>query len=108
MALASAIKTAKRPSQSITWTRADGTAEDLTGATITGYIYSQQSGTTRAIDGTLSVTSAASGVFSWAYGTADVAEAGYFRVQFNAAFGSAPTPAKTTIAEWYVSERLTT
>lgn len=108
MALADAIYGAKRPSQQITWTREDGTAEDLTGATLTGYIRSHQTGTVRAIDGTLSVTTAASGIFTWAYGTNDVGEVGGFEVQFNAAFGSAPTPAKTIVTEWRVLRHLTT
>jgi len=108
MALASAIQNAKRPSQVITWTRADGTAEDLSGATLTGYVRSYQTGATRAIDGTLTVTTAASGIFTWAYGDNDVGEAGNFEVQFWASFGSAPTPAKTKIAEWRVLRHLTT
>lgn len=101
MGLASAIQNAKRPSQVITWTRDDGTAEDLSGATITGFI-KNSAGTVRAIDGTLTLTTPASGIFTWAYGDNDVATAGEFTVQFNAAFGSAPTPAKTIAASWYV------
>ena len=49
MALAHAVAGATRPSQVITWTRDDGTAEDLTGATITGKIRSLADGTTRDI-----------------------------------------------------------
>lgn len=101
MALASAIQNAKRPSQVITWTRADGTAEDLSGATITGFI-KNSAGTVRAIDGTLTLTTPASGIFTWAYGDNDVATSGSFTVQFNASFGSAPTPAKSTESSWYV------
>lgn len=106
MALANAIAGATRPTQVITWTRADGTAEDLTGATITGNLYNTSDFTTRAIAGTLSVTDGAEGVFSWAYDAADVVTAGRYRVQFTAAFGSDPTPARTTIQTWIVDEAL--
>lgn len=108
MALADAIYGAKRPSQVITWTREDGSAEDLSGATLTGYVRSLRTGTTRAIDGTLTLTTAASGIFTWAYGDNDVGEAGDFEVQFVASFGSVPTPAKTKIAPWRVLRHLTT
>lgn len=107
MALAAAIKGAKRPSQTITWTRADGIAEDLSGATLTGYIRNQRTGATRAIDGDLALVTAASGIFSWAYGDTDVSEAGEsFEVQFVASFGSDPTPAKTVSASWMVYDDL--
>ena len=105
MALANAIQNAKRPSQVITWTRADGTAENLSGATITGFI-KNAAGTVRAIDGTLTVTTAASGIFTWAYGDNDVGTSGTFTVQFNASFSSEPTPAKTIESSWYVSTAL--
>lgn len=107
MALAAAIKGAKRPSQTITWTRADGTAEDLSGATLTGYIRNQRTGETRAIDGDLTLVTAASGIFEWAYGDNDVSEAGEdFEVQFVASFASAPTPAKTRTTSWTVYDGL--
>lgn len=107
MALAAAIKGAKRPSQTITWTRADGTAEDLSGATLAGYIRNLRTGETRAIDGTLTLVTAASGIFSWDYGDNDVSEAGEaFVVQFVASFGSDPTPAKTVASTWTVYDGL--
>ena len=104
MALADAVDGATRPSQTITWTRDDGTAEDLTGATITGTL-KPRGGTARAVAGDLSVSDAESGVFVWTYDDADVVE-GLYEVQFQAAFGSDPTPAKTFVARWYVSESL--
>lgn len=107
MALAAAVQGAKRPSQVITWTDADGTPVNLTGATITGVIRNKSTGAARVIDGTLTVTTAASGIFTWAYGTADVATAGQFEVQFNAAFGAAPTPARSITASWMVHEAIT-
>ena len=106
MALASAVQGARRPAQEITWTRDGSTAEDLTGATITGWIRNRNTGVTRAIAGTLTVTSAAAGVFTWTYSAADVADAGEFDVQFNAAFGSNPTPARTITAKWVVTAAL--
>lgn len=103
MALASAIQGAKRPTQQITWTRqGSGDPEVLTGATITGIIKNKQTLETRAITGTLTVTDGENGVFTWAYGTADVADAGVFQVQFSAAFIAEPTPAKTFLTDWEV------
>lgn len=106
MALAAAVKGGRRPAQLITWTRDDGAAEDLTGATVTGIIRNRSTATARAIVGALTVTDATAGVFRWDYDTADVADSGYFDVQFNAAFGSGLTPAKTFIARWEVREAL--
>lgn len=106
MALAQAIQDSLRPSQIITWTRGDGTPENLTGATLTGKIRDNVSGTVRAIAGTLTVTDATAGVFTWAYHADDVADAGKFMVQFMAAFGDNPTPARTIASEWFVYEAL--
>lgn len=105
MALAYAVQGALRPSQIVTWLRSDDSPEDLTGATLTGTIRNS-AGVVRAITGTLSVTTAASGIFTWAYSAADVTSAGNFTVQFSAAFGSSPTPARTLMAKWVVHEQL--
>lgn len=108
MALARAIQGAKRPSQSITWTRKDdvSTTEDLTGATLTGKIRLHEQTTSQDIAGVLTVINGAGGVFRWDYADADVATVGKHRVQFTATFGPAPTPAKTFIADWIVAESL--
>lgn len=106
MALASAVQNGKRPSQLISWTREDGNAETLTGATITAKIRRQGQGSSEDLTGTFTVTDGANGIFRWDYSTADVATAGQHRVQFTATFGSSPTPAKTFIAEWTVKESL--
>lgn len=106
MALAYAVQGALRPSQIITWTRSDDTAEVLTGATITGTI-KNDAGTVRAIAGTLTVTDGATGTFRWDYAAGDVATAGIYTVQFTAAFGSSPTPARTLKAQWLVYETQT-
>ena len=101
MALADAVAGALRPSQVITWTRDDGTAENLTGATITGTLTPIDTGVARAIAGTLTLTIPASGAFTWAYGAADVVE-GIYNVQFNASFAASPTPARTYKTRWRV------
>lgn len=106
MALAKAVAGGKRPSQLIMWTREDGNAETLTGATITGKIKRQGQGTSADLTGMFTVTDGAGGVFRWDYSTDDVATAGKHVVQFTATFGSSPTPAKTFVAEWIVEESL--
>lgn len=104
MALAQAIQDSLRPSQIITWTRGDGVAENLTGATLTGKIRDNTTGDIRSIAGDLDVTDGASGVFTWAYHADDVATAGRFMVQFTATFGDDPSPARTIASEWFVYE----
>ena len=74
MSLAPAIQYARKRTQTITWKDDDGAAIDLTGATITGII--ERAGVQTAITGTLSLVTAASGIFSWAFSAADVAQAG--------------------------------
>lgn len=106
MALAAAVTGGKRPSQTITWTDADGTALDLTGATLSGRIRDESTKTARAIDGTLTITDATNGVFRWDYGTTDVGTAGLFTVQFVATYGSGVTPAKTITSQWVVHEAI--
>ena len=95
-----------RPSQSITWKREDGVAEDLTGATITGKLRDRSTGASRAIAGTLSVTDGAAGAFRWDFAAGDVAAAGTFDVQFTAAFEAGQTPARTFVTQWTVAEAL--
>jgi len=100
MALADAIAGALRPAQVITWTRGDGTPEDLTNATITGILL-PDGGAKRNIAGTLTATSPTLGIFQWDYALADVV-AGEYLVQFNAAFAQVPSPAKTRTERWRV------
>lgn len=99
--LANVVEGATRPSQTITWTRSDGSAEDLTGATLTGTIADAQ-GTVRAIAGTLTLVSASAGQFRWDFAADDVATVGLHSVQFTATFGTAPTTARTYAVGWYV------
>ena len=90
----------------ITWRREDGTAEDLTGAAITGKLRDRATGASRPIAGTLSVTDGATGAFRWDFAAGDVATAGTFDVQFTAAFETGQTPARTFATQWTVSEAL--
>lgn len=99
--LASAVKGATRPSQSIVWTVDGTTALALTGATLSGTITDVE-GVSRAIAGALTVTDGANGVFRWDYAGADVVSAGVFDVRFVAVFGIEPTPAKTINEQWVV------
>ena len=101
MALADAVEGARYVAQQITWSDSDGNAVDLTGATLTGYI-KPNGGSTRAIDGTLSLVTAASGIFSWAYGSTDVGTTGHFLVQFIATYGGGLKD-KTLLTPWKVN-----
>lgn len=105
MALPSRPAGARRPPLTVTWMREGTTTpEDLTGATITGVL--RRSGTNTAITGTLTVTDGTGGVFRWDFSAADVATAGTYEVQFNAAFGSGLTPAKTFVAQMTITRSL--
>jgi hypothetical protein len=105
MALAPSVAGAIRPSQVITWADDAGVALNLSGATITGKIRASD-GTSRNIAGALSITNAASGIFTWDYAAGDVATAGLFAVQFTAAFASGQTPARSIIESWLVYEAI--
>lgn len=87
MSLPRAIEGARHTGQEITWTKEDDSAHDLTDATVTGTI-EDEDGDTTAITGTLTVTDAANGVFTWAYSAADVGTVGRFMVQFKATYSS--------------------
>lgn len=105
MSLANAVKDARHTSQTITWTDEAGNAQDLTGATITGVIRDQKTAVVRAITGSLDITDATAGEFTWAYSAADVASAGYFEVQFVATYGDDLSDA-TLVTAWTVKEKL--
>ena len=103
MALADGVVAARHIGQTITWTDEDGTVLDLTGATITGFVRPNHSGTVRAIDGVLVLSDAVNGVFTWAYGANDVSEYGDFEVQFVATYTLLE---KTILMAWHVHEGL--
>lgn len=104
--LADAVQNALWPSQLIVWLRADGTPEDLTGATLAGTIRDQRSGISRPLLGVLTVANGLLGAFQWAYALADVAAAGGFDVQFTAHKLTGPTPARSISDQWIVHEEL--
>lgn len=105
--LATVAQYSERPRVTVLWTHADGTTgEVLTGATISGYIKDLSSNVTRPIAGTFAITNAAAGVFTWMPDPADVADVGAYQVQFEAVFGSEPTPARTIVYEWEVAESI--
>lgn len=106
MGLAPAIAGATRPSQQITWLDGDSSPVNLTGATITGKIKNKNSGQTRDVTGTLTVTSGSGGVFTWTYDDDDVATAGIYNVQFTASYGEEPSPMRSIIATWHVMEKI--
>jgi hypothetical protein len=105
MALAEAVQGARYVAQQITWSDSDGNAVDLIGATLTGYISDRNGASIRAIDGTLAIVTAASGIFTWAYGVVDVGTVGVFQVQFIATYGSGLKD-KTILANWRVNEAI--
>jgi len=76
----------------------------LTDATMTGTITNRATGVTRAIAGELTVTNGAAGEFRWDYAAGDVSDKGEFDVQFDAAFDSPPSPARSYIARWIVHD----
>lgn len=103
MALPDWVAGATRPVMTPTWYRKGTTTpEDLSAATLTGTITNRRTGVVRAIVGALAVTDGPNGEFSWALDAAD-AVAGEYVVQFNAAFGSSPTPARSFESEWLVT-----
>lgn len=106
MALPEAVQGALRPSVSLTWVDADDAVLDLTNATVTGSIQSMATGIVRAIAGSLTVTSAVGGVFSWSYAAGDVVEAGDFLVQFTATYSVGVTPARSRADTWRVHAAL--
>lgn len=94
-----------RPGMIITWINGDQTAVDLTGATITGKLYSQTSGLTRNIAGTFQILAPTQGMFIWNFHADDVVR-GEYRAQFTATFSTAPLVQKSFITNWSVDESL--
>jgi len=105
MALAKAIVASNHTAQSITWKDEKGNAVVLTGATITGRKRAHSGTTITAIDGSLDISDGANGVFTWTYGTNDIATAGSYVIQFLATFGDS-TIEKNFVEEFKVEAAL--
>jgi hypothetical protein len=105
--LPKAVKGARNSGLTITWKHPNGSAHNLTGSALTGFIRNRL-GTVRAIDGTLALSDASNGVFTWAFGDVDVGTAGKFSVQFVATYTANSLSDKTYIEDWVVEEELTT
>ena len=103
MALASAVQYARKRVQTITWKDDADNAIDLTGSVLYG-IKIDSAGVQTAITGTLTIVTAASGIFSWTYSAYDVATAGAYLVQFRAKYTSAGTSEITYRTAWRVLE----
>jgi hypothetical protein len=98
-----------RPSITQTWTHADNTTpEDLTNASLSGWIKDLATAEVRAIAGDLVVTDAANGVFRWDFAEADVEDSGQFEVQFSATWNTDPTPGRTIVGDWEIAESIIT
>ena len=102
MALPDYVAGSLRPPMSITWV---GGINDLTGATISGTLKDMTTKASRAIAGALAVTDGPNLQFSYDPDAADVV-VGFYEVQFNAAFPSGATPAKSFITTWNVRRAL--
>jgi hypothetical protein len=88
MGLPRAIQSARRTGVRITWSLKDGSAYDLTGVVALTGVIKPNGGTERAITGSLTITNAALGKFTWAYSENDLSITGTFQVQFKADYGS--------------------
>jgi hypothetical protein len=97
----------ERPILTLTWQHADNTTgEDLTGATITGYIKNLATGDVVEIQGTFAITDATAGTFTWTPDPFDVAEDGAYQVQFSATWPGEPTPGLTAVFDWEITESI--
>jgi YD repeat-containing protein len=105
--LSTVAQGSERPLLVVPYTHADNTTgEDLTGAVITGYLKDLATGEVRQIVGGIEITDTANGVFEWTPDAQDVATAGTYQVQFSAVFGSEPTPGRTIVYEWEITESI--
>lgn len=105
MSLSNAVQGARHSGQQVTWSKSDGSAYDLTGATITARLRNKETGAVIDSDGAFTLVTPASGIFNWAYGANDVANAGKFEVQFKAAYSDSKYD-KTFSADWEVEGAL--
>lgn len=106
MALPDAQAGSTRGGVTLTWTLADDSVLDLTGATITGVIKDLSTGTERDIAGAIALIDASNGVLQWSYDAADVVAAVY-EIQLEADYGDGD-PARTFVDNWTVRPSLAT
>jgi hypothetical protein len=105
--LATVAQGSERPLIVVPYTHADNTTgEDLTGAVITGYLKDLATSEVRQIVGDIEITDAANGVFEWTPDAQDVATSGTYQVQFSAVFAGEPTPGRTIVYEWEITESI--
>lgn len=104
MNMPEAVQGARHLAATIQWTDTDGDPVNLTGATLSGRI-KPIGGSARAVDGTLTITGATTGLFTWTYGATDVGTAGRFEVQFKATYADT-TYALSIPAKWRVHTAL--
>lgn len=98
------VQGARAPAQPIQWLKDDATALDLSGATLTGFIW--RAGVATPITGALTLLDPPAGIFRWDYSADDVAVAGYHAVEFVATWSVGLSPAITKRMEWTVAPRL--
>lgn len=101
VAIPNAVQGGTHTARSFTWTRSDGSAQDLTGAVLTGTKKNVRTGEVSAITGALALVSPSAGTFTWTLSEADVAEAGAFEVQFLATYGASNVEVSVA-GEWLV------
>lgn len=107
MAAIKLVYGANHPTYTITWLDESNTAVNLTGATITGRIKHNITGSAAALTGTLSLVTAASGIFSYTPSAADTTRdaSKHYSLQFIATFGDA-TIEKTFKKECWIEEAI--
>ncbi len=111
MPLPKSVQGGRRPSPVITWHQEDSTPanpkpENLSGATMTGFIRrGRGESTTVAMTGVLTVLDGPNGIFRWDLSVQDVSQSGTFFVQFVATF-TGGIPAKSFVTKWQVEEAL--
>jgi len=89
----------------ITFLDEDGTAYDLTGATMSARIKNRGTGVAAAATGTFALVTASSGIFSYRPSAADVLTDGTYQIQFIATYGDS-TKDKTFAVGLTISEAI--
>lgn len=98
---------ANHPTYTITWLDESNTAVNLTGATITGRIKHNITGSAAALTGAFALVTAASGIFSYTPSSADTSRdaSKHYVVQFIATFGDS-TIEKTFKTDCWIEEAI--